>query len=259
MATINGLNFIFANQSSQEFAVNMGFIGSSNRDSNDEQLEVIQTKNVMQEIYNFHGKTNSEPLQFKFTVFNSDGTYIDADKQEDLKNWFIRDDFSWLIIDQDDLYDRQFRCTAVSSGLEDVGLRNAGMTVQITCDCNHAWTSNKSKTYSSTTTSNYQFMNAAKFNNYILYPQLTISPTANGNISIVNSTTNKTMSINNCLSTETIYVDCRNGLISTSSGRNMLDDFNKYFLELKQGMNSLTLNGAFNLKMEYRLPVRIGG
>jgi len=260
MATINGLSFTFANQSSEEFGVKMGFIGSINRDSNDEQLNIIQTKNVMQEIFNYHGKYNSDPLQFKITVFNSDGSYIDADKQEDLKNWLIRDDYSWFSVnDQDDLYDKIFRCTAISAGLEDVGLRNAGLTVQFICDSNHAWTGLRNKTYSSTTTSTYQFLNSAKFNKYILYPQLTINPSANGNISIKNNTTNKTMTINSCLSTETIYIDCRNEIIKSTSGRNLLDSFNKYFLELAQGTNSLTLTGAFTLKMEYRLPVRIGG
>jgi phage-related protein len=259
MATINGLNCIFANQSSEEFGVKMGFIGSNNRDSNDEQWNLVQTKNVVQEIFNYHGKYSSEPLQFKLTFFNDDGSYIDADKQEDLKNWLIRDDFSWLVVDQEDLCDKEFRCTGLSVGLEDVGLRNAGLTVQMTCDCNHAWTGIRTKPYSSTTTASYQFINPAKFNKYIVYPQLTITPTSNGDITVKNNTTNRTMSILNCVTTETIYIDCRNEIIKSSNGRNLLDDFNKYFLELIQGNNSLTLTGAFTMKMEYRLPVRIGG
>lgn len=259
MATINGMNFIFANQSSEEFGVKMGFIGGDSRETNDEQLNVIQTKNVMQEIYSYHGKTNSEPLKFKITVFDENGEYIDADKQEDLKNWLIRDDFSWLIVDQDDLYDKQFYATAISSGMEDVGLRNAGLSVEFTCDSNHAWGILQTKKYSSTTTYTFSFINPAKFNKYILYPQVTISPKANGNISIKNNTTNKTMTFNNCLSTETIYVDCRNKMINSTSNRNLLSDFNKTYLSFLQGMNSITLTGNFDLKMEYRLPVRIGG
>lgn len=259
MATINGLNCVFANQSSEEFSVKMGFIGGGGRDTNDEQFNVIQTKNVLQEVFNYHGKTNTEPLKFKITFFDANGEYLDADRQEDLKNWLIRDDFSWLIVDQDDLYDKQFRATAISAGMEDVGMRNAGLTIEFTCDCNHAWTGLRSKPYSSTTTSTYQFTNVAKYNNYILYPQLTITPKANGNISIKNNTTNKTMTINNCLSTETIYVDCKNGMIKSTSGRNLLNDFNKTYLSFKQGNNSITLTGNFDVKMEYRFPVRIGG
>jgi hypothetical protein len=258
-ATINGLDFIFANQSSQEFGVKMGFIGSNNRDTNDEQLNVIQTKNVVQEVFNYHGKYNSDPLKFKISVFDEGGNYIDADRQEDLKNWLIRDDFSWLIVDQDDLYDKQFRATAISAGLEDIGLRNAGLTVEFTCDCNHAWGVLQTKNYSSTTSSTVFFINNAKFNKYILCPQITISPNANGNISIKNNTTNKTMTFNNCLSTETIYVDCRNKMINSTSGRNLLNDFNKIFLSFLQGSNSITLTGNFNFKVEYRLPVRISG
>ena len=257
--TIYSLDFIYAGHSSEEYGVKLGFIQNIDRASNEEKTEIKTSKNLFQETWNFHGTYPSEPLTFKICVFNEDGTMIDADKQEDLKNWLIRDEYAWLSIDQIDLYDKQYFCIINNPSFEDVGMQNAGFTFQCTCDSNHAWSPLQNKPYTSNTTINFDLFNYAKYNKYIILPALTISPTSNGNISIVNNTTNKTVTINNCVSTETIYLDCKTGMIKSTNGRIMLDSWNKNILELKQGKNNITLNGAFTIKFEYRIPVRIGG
>lgn len=257
--TIYGLDYIYDNKSSEEFGVKLGFINSTDRGSNEEPVNIVLTKNIFKEEQNFHGAFPGEPLSFKITVFNEDGTMIDADKQEDIKCWLCKGEYAWLSIDQIDLYNKLFYCIINPVNGEDVGMQNAGFTFQVTNISPFAYTQLNTKSYNSSTTATYNFINSAKFNKYILYPQLIIKPNASGNISIKNNTTNKTMTINNCVSTETIYVDCKNEKIYSSNGRIMLDDFNKYFIGFIRGNNSMTLTGNFSMQMKYRFPVRIGG
>jgi hypothetical protein len=257
--TIYGMDFIYSGESSQEYGVKLGFINSMDRGSNEEPVNIIFTKNLFKEEQNFHGAYPSEPLSFKITVFNEDGSMIDADKQEDIKCWLCRNEFGWLSIDQDDLMNKFFYCIINTINGEDVGMQNAGFTFQVTNISPWAYSEIKTKTYTSTTTLTDKFYNSAKFYKYILYPQLTLTANSSGNISIKNNTTNKTMIINNCLSSEKIYIDCKNDKIDSSTNRILLDDFNKTFIGFVKGSNSITLTGNFTMLMQYRIPVRIGG
>ena len=258
MATMYTPRIIYANESAEEHGVIVAILNTQ-RDSNEEQFEIIQSTTLYKTKYTYHGKYKTSPSSFKLSFFNEDGTMIDSYKQEELKKWLIRDSFNWLSGDQDDLYDKNYRCIMYNPSYEDVGMQNAGYVFNVLLDSPYAWSNLKTKNYSSTSSLTFKFINTAMFDKYILSPQLTLTCTSNGNISIKNNTYNKIMTINNCTSGEILYFDCEEELPRSSTGRNLLSDFNKYFLELGSGENSITLTGSFNMKMQYRIPARIGG
>lgn len=105
----------------------------------------------------------------------------------------------------------------------------------------------------------FQFTNSTDYDDYILYPSIKLTPTIDGTISIFNSTTNETVTINNCVTTETITLDGWSDIIQSSSGRVLIDSWNKKFFSLANGDNNITLTVNFTMIMEYRLPVRVGG
>ncbi|MDR2277387.1 MAG: phage tail family protein [Vagococcus sp.] len=256
--TINdGFKIIYANQSSDEFGVFKGSFGNDS-DSNDESSSLITSKTMFQDRWSLHGIEKSEPLKFKLTLIKSDGTYFDAYEERAIKKWLCKKKRHWLHVDQDDLADVCYYCILINPQKVNVGLMSAGISFDVICDSNHAWTGiRKQRKLSSDKSFNFIFN--SDFDEDILAPIFTITPLSNGNIKIRNKTNNEEITINNCKTTETITIDCENEIIVSSSGRVLMSDWNKRFLQIIEGLNVIELTGDFILDMEYRLAVRVGG
>lgn len=257
--TIYSLKGIYNGMSSDEYGVYFCLFTEDGRNSNEGKTEIITSKSLYKEKWDFHGSYDSEQLTFKIAIVKQDGTYINAYEQENIKEWLDIKEFAWLQFEQDDLYDKYFYCIINNPEPMDVGMQNAGFGYLVTCNSNHAWSQLYTKQYTSTSTpSTFNFYNTTKKNKYILSPSLEITPTSNGNISIVNNTTGVSVTINNCTVGETIYMD-NNEDKMYSTNRIVLDKWNKKYLELAQGANNITLTGDFEMTMKYRIPVYIGG
>ncbi len=256
--TINdGFRFIYANQSSDEFGVFKGAFGNGT-DNIDEATGLITSKTMFQEKWSFHGIEKNEPLKFKLTIAKSDGTYFDAYEERAIKKWLCKKKRHWLYIDQDDLANIGYYCILLNPQKVSVGLKSAGISFDVICDSNHAWSDlQKQRRLSSDGT--FQFIYHSDFDEEVLTPVFTITPLSDGTIKIKNRTTGKEVSIDHCITTETITMDCENEIMVSSSGRVLIGNWNKRFLQIIEGVNMIELTGDFVLDMEYRLPVRIGG
>lgn len=257
--TINGYNFIYANQSSDEYGIFMCDIGSINASSNDEASELITSTTPFTDRWHFHGLQKSAPLQFKITIARADGKFIDADFEEELKEWLCQDEFGWLQVDQEDMFGKFYFCIMTNVEKNDIARRTGGLTFQITCDSGRAWSDLKRQAYTSNGSLTFNFYNSAKYKKHVLNPTLIITPTSSGSISIKNNTTDQTVTINNCVANETITLDCDNEMAESSNGRVLVNDWNVEFLGMQKGANNITLTGNFKLTIEYRIPVRVGG
>lgn len=257
--TINGMRFLFADQTSDEFGVILCDIGSINTDSNDEASNLITTTNPFKDSWDFHYKNKSEPLQFTITIAKTDGTYFDAFEERFIKKWLCKGKREWLQIDQNDLNNVFYYCHLINPKKVDVGRRNAGLQFSVVCDCGYAWTELNKKNYSSTTTYSFNFNGTFDFDNYVLYPTLILTSLSNGNIGIKNITTNEEIIVNNCTTSEVIYLNCKTDKIKSSNGRVLIDNWNKKTISLKEGNNQIVMSGNFTMQMQYRLPVRVGG
>lgn len=256
--TINdGFRFIYANQSSDEFGVFKGSFGNDT-DSNDEASSLITSKTMFQEKWSLHGIEGSEPLKFKLTIAKSDGTYFDAYEERAIKKWLCKKKRHWLYIDQDDLANVGYYCILLNPQKVSVGLKSAGISFDVICDSNHAWSDLRTQRKLSSD-GTFQFIYHSDFDEDVLAPVFTITPLTDGNIKIENKTTKEEVSINNCITTEIITMDCENEIIESSTGRVLLDNWNRRFLQIIEGVNVIELTGNFVLDMEYRLPVRVGG
>lgn len=254
-------NFIYANEDSTLYGVFLCSIETINTDSNDEESSPILTTTTYKDTWDYHGSEKSAPLQFALTIAKKEGGYFDAYELRAIKKWLCKGSRNWLQIDQDDISSAFYYCTISNPRSVSVGMLNAGLEFQITCDAQYPWSElfGRNKTYLSTTTSSYNIYLDVDFDKYIVKPMISINPKANGNISITNQTTNISIAFTNCIVNEIITLDCRTYKIKSSTGRVMLDNWNKNILELKDGNNKLNLSGNFTMQIQYRLPIRIGG
>jgi len=257
--TINESNFIYANEDSISHGVFLCSIETVNTDTNDEESNIIMSTTPFKDTWDFHGLEKSNPLQFTLTIAKTKGGYFDAYELRTIKKWLCKSSYHWLQIDQSDISNAYYYCILTNPRPVNVGKMNAGLEFTVTCNAPYPWTDLLSKVYTVTGTKTLSINIQNDYDDYIVHPILTITSTSNGNINILNNTTNKTITFNGCTTNEIITLDSRNYKIKSSLNRVMLDHWNKNVLELIEGVNSISLTGNFTLKIQYRLPVRIGG
>jgi hypothetical protein len=260
--TINdGIVLTLDGKSSDEFNVGLASaFGSTSRSSSAENRNIVTTKNALGEIFNFHYANYDSPLTFDVILYNLDNTYIDAYKERELKKWLLKNKRCWLQVYQNDLVDIEYFVIATKAELLNVGTYSGCLMVEFQCDTYHAWS--RLKQIKKSTVNNaitFNFNSVVDFDEYIIYPQLTIVSNANQTIQIKNNTTNETINITNCLVGETIYIDCRTDKIKSSNNTVMLDRWNKSTIGFIEGLNSISLTGNFSLTTQYRLPIRVNG
>jgi hypothetical protein len=260
MASIRGCNFIFANHSSEELGLIKCDIGEIDTSGNDESSDIILSTTSSQSIWNFHGIKKSTPTTFPFVVCQPEGGFMDNDKERQIKKILVRkNNFNWLSFDQDDMMNIAYYVIMNNPQKVNIARETGGLKFDCTCDHQGAWTTLKTK---SLTTVNggllYKMILDTDDADEIIRPSLIITPTTTGNISIKNTTRNETVTLNNCVIGENIILDGNNCKIKATNGL-LLDRWNKYFIRLQDGVNNLELIGNFSLKINYRLPIRVGG
>lgn len=258
--TINGYRFIFDGVSSDSYGVILCNIGSINTDTNDEETNIITAKTAFKDTWDLLYIEDSAPLKFPITLCRTDGQFIDADFQRELKKWLCKKQRHPFCVDQDDLADIFYNVIISNPRPSNVARMTGGLDFDVQCDSNHAWSGLKEKEYSTENgTLTFNFYNDTDFEDYELYPTLIITSLSDGDISIKNNTTNQIVNINNCINGEVITLDNFNNIQESSVDRILVEDWNVEYFYLHNGLNNITLTGNFTMKMEYRLPIRVGG
>lgn len=261
MASLNNvIRLCFANRWSDEFGLFVvSSLGSDSFASGDEKRSLVVTKSIYKETFDLHYVNDDTPLEFAFILVKSDGNYIDNNEERQIKKWLLKNKREWLYVEQDDMLSTYYYGIITQVEKININSYTGGYKIYFTCDSSHAWSGLNKKDYTCDTTLSKNIKFDFDYDDYLLYPQLTIKAIDNGNISIENATTNTEVNINNCVANEIIYLDCRNDKIKSSTNRVLIDDWNKNTISFKEGNNNLILTGNFNLSIEYRLPIRIGG
>lgn len=265
MASINsGYRFLFADGVSDEYNLMLAYFNTSDISSNDEVFEIVTSTNPYIDTWNCHGKVKSEPLKFPITVVKMDDSsgsrYFDTYEERAIKKWLIKNERNWFQVDQEDMADIFYYCHMTFDGKENVATGTAGLKFQVVCDTNHAWSGLIKKSYPTVNnTLTFSLNSVVDFDNYIIYPTLVIQSLSNGNISIKNNTTNEIVNINNCSINEIITLDNSTDKIKSSTGRNLISDWNKQTLGIIENKNEFTLTGNFKVEFQYRNPIRVGG
>lgn len=257
--TIQETNFIFDGKSSDMYEIIMVDFDTPTA-SNDEETSLLTAKSASSDKWDLYGVEYSSPLTSKITIVNKDGTYVNSDKQRELKKWLCKHRYSWFQVDQADLSNIYYRCILNNPQMVNIGRMNGGISFTMTCDSPYAWSQEMSAEYAVTNdTGSFIFNHVSDIDEYILCPVVTITSNIAGTIEIINtSDSSRKVKIENCTVGEVITLDGTLDKISSSNGRVVLNSWNKKFLEMIEGGNNLTINGNCTVKLTYRLPRRVG-
>lgn len=257
--TINSCSFVFDGEDSllDHSLILCDFEEPSS--SNDEEVNIITNKQRGRDVWELYGLEYSNPLTFNITVCNSDFSYFTTSKQIETKKYLCRKEYKILTFNQDDLLGVNYFCIINFNEHKTIARNDGGLVFTVTCNSPYPWSDEITKLYTSNDTLTVTFNVDTGFQEYIVYPISTITSLADGNIEIINVTeNNRTTSISGCTTNEEIVLN-ENKLEPLSSVRTLfIDSFNKNFLQLVEGDNTLTLNGNFSLLLKYRFPIRVG-
>ena len=204
--------------------------------------------------YNYlTGVENEGSLNFEMIL----GSEVPIDRLtlSSIQNWLIgRNEFKELCILQDDMNHIIYNCIFTSCEL--ITFANVPYAIKINGTTDSAYGREREKTYTYNINSNtiIRLMNVSHEQGYT-YPKIEFTcNTSNGYVSIINENNNNyETKIENLLSGETIIMDSRTQVLTTSSaGLYRLGDFNKHWLELVPKMNKLIVSGNITeLKITY--------
>jgi phage-related protein len=196
----------------------------------------------------FFGASPSEVLKFTMSAHaTSELTAVDF---ELIQKWlFSSRSYKRLQIFQPDLDTVYFNAIFNSPEIERVGNNIVGFTAEVQTNAPYAFMFPKTTTYTFTSPvvdSTKIFINSSDDSENYLYPSLVITMnTFGGNVSITNvGDSNRVSSFTGLAAGEVITINSDTQIISSSTSLYRLSAFNKKFLRLLPGKNTLRIQGA---------------
>lgn len=235
--------------------------GSNIENSSIGTLNVKTVKASRQKAFVYNGVLLSNPPTHQFQII-SQTPLLDTVRREVLAWLLGRGEFKKLIINQPDLADYYFNC--IFSNIDIIYINGSCYGFELTATFDSMYAYGSSKVYEVTgsgTAQTISVVNDSDIADDYVYPTLTIKTT--GNLSSTDSSGSyKAVSIYNTsddttrefyfvgLSSGVQYtVDNELKIISPNSNSNLLGNFSKKWLRLRQGTNTLkiTVNGTVTI------------
>lgn len=204
----------------------------------------------------FYGATQGrEVLSFSCAITSPEE--ISADNNGIIQKWlFGHLEYKKLQVLQDDLTMSYFNCFLNNPKTLRIGNKIHGYEFEIVCDAPWGWTFPKTLTKSYTVeeaSETFLFRNTSDDNDY-LYPSMVVTFNVfGGDLTLTNNSDNSREFILTGFSpNEVITIDNDRGIISSDSGLLVMSKFNRQWMRLIQGANSITLLGNISsLVMTY--------
>lgn len=253
---INAKDFTFCNKKLSDFGfIIANFDSSSDEDVSCGNVELITARPPMSSKNIIHGVSYGEPIKLVFQVVKFD--YVTCtcssepvtDKEyEDLMRWLVKTNYNYVNFDDGDVY---FNVT-MSVTAKKVGGHIRGFEITATNDSVYSYSEQHTTTLSSGT---WMLKDESSVIGYT-YPELSITASANGDVSIERDGDRKTV-ISNCIAGEVLTIDCEHEIIKSSiSSHDLSSDFNfvffRFFNTEETRDNTIYVTNA-NVQMNYRL------
>jgi phage-related protein len=260
-----GNEIIFDGKSSLDYDLRIASMdtgGTGDGDAGSES-QLIQDYLLRRSSPYFLGRTQHTPLAFNITLMNFDSKFFALDRSA-VERWLLgRSGYKTLSIVQEDMQEIIFNAFIDKATIKYVGNIARGITLSVKCKEPWGFESQKTlvKTYSSNVNDTFTFYNSSDEDGY-LYPNLWI--TASGtpsSIQIINqSDSNRSTVFSTVYANQNITLDCDKQMLWNDAGLNMMQFFNKQFLRLIPGINSIQLIGSLtNFQMTYQFARKVGG
>lgn len=256
-------NFIFDEEASDIYGVRCVSFNSSNGanvvSAGCETDLVIEKANRSHKFY-ITKQEYTSPMTFNFQIVNYDGSTITPEKESTLKKWLCkRGGYKWFQLEDDRYTEVQYEAIIYNPKIIDVG-GVKGMEFTVSTNSPFGYSPTMNKTYSITDTNKtIGFYINTDEDDYI-YPTVTITMAQAGNLTIANSTevANRNFTLNNVTVGEVITLNNELPHISSSTSHDVYKDFNKNWIRLIDGKNTLTFNLNCTVKIEYKEVRKVG-
>lgn len=201
------------------------------------------------------GVKYDQPLTFTLDVFSE--TPIDGVKLSAIQNWLVgRNGYKKLQITQEDLKNIEFNCVIGKPKITSVGNIAYMLSLPVTCDSPWAYEVEKEIVKNTQT---WTFNNTSGHWDFLV-PNLVEITCRGGDVKITNVTENNRQTlITGRVSGEIITMSEETGIVKSSNGLKMIDQFNKKFLHFIPGQNDFVMEGVTSLKIKYNLIRKVVG
>ena len=262
-----GNSFIFNSVPSELYGLFIRNIDASgiNSSMGSSSMEIMEKKIFRRSSPYLLGMTAGPKLTFEFSAFAEEE--LDADQFSLVQKWlFSPRQYCRFAIDQIDMQSVYFNAIFNDPKIERVGNLIQGFSSTVECDSPFAYAYPQTTTYTYTASSvdsTEIYYNGSDDTGAYLTPKLIITMNDfNGDISIINvEDNNRLFEFTSLLADEVLTINCGLQTISSSTGLKRLSHFNKNFLRLVPGKNTLQISGnVASISMENTWIVKkIGG
>ncbi|HPE08176.1 MAG TPA: hypothetical protein PLT28_00390 [Saprospiraceae bacterium] len=270
MSTISfsGIDFIFDGQFSGEYGLYLLTTSGSIESEDDagSDVSIINDVAYRKPTVIDYGSSMDKVLTFELSVMSE--VPLLAQNRSKVEQWlFGRTKRCQLQIVQNDLMGMYFNCYLTSPKAIYISHICYGYTFTVECDAPWAWGAQQTTSFgysSSLYRTTLNLLNDSDNTDYT-YPILTIymnGVIGSGIVSIINTTDDETreLQFTNLVAGEIITVDCEKQIITSSIKQYVSDYFNKKFLRLLSGYNSLSVMGDLsNMTISYTPARKVGG
>jgi hypothetical protein len=224
------------------------------------ETELIIEKAPRNNAFHITSQEYSKPLSFVMQIIMSDESNINPENEMAIKKWLCkRGKYIDFQIEDERFYDIKFQVNISNPQIIKVG-NVVGMEFTINCKYPYGLSYDIIKQYSITTLNQQINLNIENIDDYI-YPDIIITANSAGTINITNSTevANRIFTINNLTIGETITIKGNIPDISSSISTHLIwNDFNKHWLRLVDGINTLTVSNLCSIKLSYNEARSVG-
>lgn len=249
--------FIFNGESSDKHDVMAVIFGDSSNDSYsaDIQTELTTYLNKRNGTFNITEQNYSEPMSFTLQIVNKDFSDFNVIKEKEIKNWLCkRGAYSWFNIDVPGYEQIFWKMNISNPKLKYLG-GTVGMEFECILDSPWGYSSLIERTFQITDSDRNILLHINSDEDDYIYPDMTITMKGYGTLEIKNSseTEHRTFSLENTVIDEIITLNNSLPYISSSqNGHNIYNDFNKHWIRLGNGVNTLTFNLNCIVTFRYR-------
>lgn len=168
--------------------------------------------------------------------------------------------YQWMkLIDENITEELWYRARINSVSYKRVGSNIVGIILDMECDSSFAWSAeNIIEVNAAANQPFYVFNNTDDINNYV-FPKVQITALSDGLLSLTNQSDHWESRIKKVKEHETITLNCKNEILSSSIAHNLLlNDFNLHWIRLLPGKNEYISNMNALLLFNFRVPRKVG-
>jgi len=209
------------------------------------------------------GVSDRPVLEFEIEMASPDE--VSAEDAQLIQRWlFGRQNYKKLQIIQEDMQSVYFNCFLTQPRMVKVGGMIHGFKARVVCDSPFAWEFEKTltKTYTDPEVSDsFVFNNTGDMRSYLYVNVVITMNNSGGDLTITNTNDNdREFTFTGLSADEVLTVNNDLKILTSSTGLRRLSTFNKNWLRVIQGVNTLEVVGnVASLVFTYSFPRKIGG